>query len=81
MVSVTERKLTIKRVATVVSNYQENASAEDLKSLTKGCGRNCLGNCCLPGTCSRCLYMLLRCYLFEISECCKLYLLYLGETM
>lgn len=48
MVSVTERKLTIKRVATVVSNYQENASAEDLKTLAKGCGRNCLGNCCLP---------------------------------
>ncbi|KAG0499786.1 hypothetical protein HPP92_004477 [Vanilla planifolia] len=31
--------LTIKRVPTVLSNYQENAS---------GCGRNCLGSCCLP---------------------------------
>ncbi|KAL6325952.1 hypothetical protein AAG906_038443 [Vitis piasezkii] len=34
--------LTIKRVPTVVSNYQEEAS----ESL--GCGRNCLGHCCLP---------------------------------
>ncbi|KAG9449520.1 hypothetical protein H6P81_009485 [Aristolochia fimbriata] len=30
--------LTIKRVPTVVSNYQEDG----------GCGRNCLGKCCLP---------------------------------
>ncbi|XP_057784301.1 GDP-L-galactose phosphorylase 2-like [Salvia miltiorrhiza] len=48
MVSVLETKLTIKRVATVVSNYQENASAEDLKTMAQGCGRNCLGSCCLP---------------------------------
>lgn len=34
--------LTIKRVPTVVSNYQED-SGEPL-----GCGRNCLGKCCLP---------------------------------
>ncbi|CAA7396704.1 unnamed protein product [Spirodela intermedia] len=33
--------LTIKRVPTVVSNFQE--TAESL-----GCGRNCLGKCCLP---------------------------------
>lgn len=31
--------LTIKRVPTVVSNYQEDP---------QGCGRNCLGHCCLP---------------------------------
>ncbi|XP_061370247.1 GDP-L-galactose phosphorylase 2-like [Gastrolobium bilobum] len=36
--------LTIKRVATVVSNYQEDDS--DKGSL--GCGRNCLSSCCLP---------------------------------
>lgn len=30
--------LTIKRVPTVLSNYQEDS----------GCGRNCLGRCCLP---------------------------------
>jgi hypothetical protein len=36
-----EMKLTIRRVPTVVSNYQEDAAA--------GCGRNCLGDCCLPG--------------------------------
>lgn len=34
--------LTIRRVATVVSNYQEEV-AEAL-----GCGRSCLGSCCLP---------------------------------
>jgi GDP-L-galactose phosphorylase len=34
--------LTIKRVPTVVSNYQEEESAEPI-----GCGRNCLGKCCL----------------------------------
>ncbi|PIM98258.1 putative hydrolase (HIT family) [Handroanthus impetiginosus] len=43
-----ERILTIKRVPTVVSNYQENASSDDLKSKAQGCGRNCLGKCCLP---------------------------------
>lgn len=37
--------LTIKRVPTVVSNYQEDASQD---TLTVGCGRNCLGKCCLP---------------------------------
>lgn len=37
-----DRTLTIKRVPTVVSNYQEDG--EQL-----GCGRNCLGKCCLLG--------------------------------
>ncbi|KAK9115301.1 hypothetical protein Syun_022098 [Stephania yunnanensis] len=36
--------LTIKRVPTVVSNYQEESSE------STGCGRNCLGNCCLPNS-------------------------------
>ncbi|OVA01732.1 hypothetical protein BVC80_9071g63 [Macleaya cordata] len=35
--------LTIKRVPTVVSNYQEDVAPENV-----GCGRNCLGKCCLP---------------------------------
>ncbi|GAV89546.1 hypothetical protein CFOL_v3_32960 [Cephalotus follicularis] len=35
--------LTIKRVPTVVSNYQEESSEK-----VGGCGRNCLGQCCLP---------------------------------
>ncbi|KAF7048190.1 hypothetical protein CFC21_056995 [Triticum aestivum] len=35
-----EMKLTIKRVPTVLSNYQEEGGG--------GCGRNCLGDCCLP---------------------------------
>lgn len=34
--------LTIKRVPTVVSNYQEEGLDEPI-----GCGRNCLGKCCL----------------------------------
>ncbi|KAL6010150.1 Phosphate metabolism transcription protein [Asimina triloba] len=34
--------LTIKRVPTVVSNYQEDPVE------TVGCGRKCLGKCCLP---------------------------------
>ncbi|KAJ6811063.1 GDP-L-galactose phosphorylase 1-like [Iris pallida] len=34
--------LTIKRVPTVLSNYQEDAAP------AAGCGRNCLGDCCLP---------------------------------
>ncbi|KAJ6797286.1 GDP-L-galactose phosphorylase 1-like [Iris pallida] len=37
--------LTIKRVPTVVSNYQEDAPAA---AAGGGCGRNCLGKCCLP---------------------------------
>ncbi|GER28249.1 GDP-L-galactose phosphorylase 1 [Striga asiatica] len=40
--------LTIKKVPTVVSNYQENASSDDLKAKAEGCGRNCLRKCCLP---------------------------------
>ncbi|RLN30061.1 GDP-L-galactose phosphorylase 2-like [Panicum miliaceum] len=38
-----EMKLTIRRVPTVVSNYQEDADKP-----RAGCGRNCLGHCCLP---------------------------------
>ncbi|PHT56691.1 GDP-L-galactose phosphorylase 1 [Capsicum baccatum] len=37
--------LTIKRVPTVVSNYQEDVL---LESNVVGCGRKCLGKCCLP---------------------------------
>lgn len=39
-----EMKLTIKRVPTVVSNYQEDAGERP----RGGCGRSCLGHCCLP---------------------------------
>ncbi|KAI4299582.1 hypothetical protein L6164_033027 [Bauhinia variegata] len=35
--------LTIKRVPTVLSNYQE----DDSDKVSIGCGRNCLGQCCL----------------------------------
>jgi hypothetical protein len=34
--------LTIKRVETVVSMHQQ-------LDQTPGCGRDCLGNCCIPG--------------------------------
>ncbi|OMO95634.1 GDP-L-galactose phosphorylase 1-like protein [Corchorus olitorius] len=37
--------LAIKRVATVLSNYQDDGY--EIQEV--GCGRNCLGNCCLPG--------------------------------
>ncbi|XP_021737084.1 GDP-L-galactose phosphorylase 1-like [Chenopodium quinoa] len=39
---VLDRTLTIKRVPTVLSNYQEEGDVGKL-----GCGRNCLGKCCL----------------------------------
>ncbi|MCW1887902.1 GDP-L-galactose phosphorylase, partial [Luteolibacter flavescens] len=41
-------KLTIKRVPTVVSNYQEDAAATAGERPRAGCGRDCLGDCCLP---------------------------------
>lgn len=40
--------LTIKRVPTAVSNYQENAPLEDHEIVKLGCGGNCLRSCCLP---------------------------------
>ncbi|KAL0362293.1 UNVERIFIED_CONTAM: GDP-L-galactose phosphorylase 1 [Sesamum calycinum] len=40
--------LSIKRVPTVVSNYQKE-EAEDGARHATGCGRNCLRSCCLPG--------------------------------
>ncbi|KAH7533834.1 hypothetical protein FEM48_Zijuj04G0173700 [Ziziphus jujuba var. spinosa] len=42
--------LTIKRVATVVSNYQEEGSGTGLDQRALGCGRNCLAKCCLPAS-------------------------------
>ncbi|XVF71447.1 hypothetical protein PTKIN_Ptkin12aG0038200 [Pterospermum kingtungense] len=39
--------LTIKRVAKVLSNYQDDDAYENQQV---GCGRNCLGNCCLPAS-------------------------------
>lgn len=38
--------LSIKRVPTVVSNYQKEGSDE---SPAEGCGRNCLKSCCIQG--------------------------------
>lgn len=41
-----ERTLTIKRVPTVLSNYQEEDGGGGVVE-NLGCGRNCLGKCCL----------------------------------
>ncbi|KAM7492728.1 hypothetical protein LguiA_035649 [Lonicera macranthoides] len=40
--------LRIKRVPTVVSNYQKEEGEEGSRRLA-GCGRNCLNKCCIPG--------------------------------
>nr|CAD1818181.1 unnamed protein product [Ananas comosus var. bracteatus] len=40
--------LTIKRVPTVVSNYQEDTVDDAGAAEPVGCGRSCLGRCCLP---------------------------------
>ncbi|KAK8643973.1 hypothetical protein V6N13_013250 [Hibiscus sabdariffa] len=40
--------LRIKRVPTVVSNYQKD-EAEDVARRSGGCGKNCLKSCCIPG--------------------------------
>lgn len=39
--------LRIKRVPTILSNYQKDDADEG--GPARGCGRNCLRNCCLPG--------------------------------
>lgn len=45
-----ENMLTIKRVATVLSNYQEEEEEDIDSEIIVGCGKKCLGKCCLPGT-------------------------------
>jgi hypothetical protein len=40
-----EKMLSIKRVPTVVSNYQKDEDAP-----VSGCGRNCLKSCCIKGS-------------------------------
>ncbi|KAH1063178.1 hypothetical protein J1N35_028165 [Gossypium stocksii] len=40
--------LRIKRVPTVVSNYQKD-EADDTARRSSGCGKNCLKSCCIPG--------------------------------
>ena len=42
--------LKIKRVPTVVSNYQKDEADEGRRA--GGCGRNCLNKCCISGTLS-----------------------------
>ncbi|GFZ18888.1 GDP-L-galactose phosphorylase 1 [Actinidia rufa] len=51
MLNTATQMLTIRRVPTVVSNYQEDVSEDpqfQSDSETLGCGRNCLSKCCLP---------------------------------
>ncbi|XP_039057258.1 GDP-L-galactose phosphorylase 1-like isoform X2 [Hibiscus syriacus] len=40
--------LRIKRIPTVVSNYQKD-EAKDAARRSVGCGKNCLRSCCIPG--------------------------------
>ncbi|XP_062104869.1 GDP-L-galactose phosphorylase 2-like [Humulus lupulus] len=40
--------LTVKKVPTVVSNYQDDGSKSISDQSVLGCGRNCLGKCCFP---------------------------------
>ncbi|KAL6543144.1 Phosphate metabolism transcription protein [Orobanche hederae] len=42
--------LRIKRVPTVVSNYQKEEAEDGGARHAIGCGRNCLRSCCLPGS-------------------------------
>ncbi|KAL3644099.1 Phosphate metabolism transcription protein [Castilleja foliolosa] len=42
--------LKIKRVPTVVSNYQKEDVDDDGAHHASGCGRNCLRSCCIPGS-------------------------------
>ncbi|GER43918.1 GDP-L-galactose phosphorylase 1 [Striga asiatica] len=42
--------LRIKRVPTVVSNYQKEEAEDVGARQASGCGRNCLRSCCLPGS-------------------------------
>ncbi|KAL3636753.1 Phosphate metabolism transcription protein [Castilleja foliolosa] len=42
--------LRIKRVPTVVSNYQKEEADDGGARHASGCGRNCLRSCCLPGS-------------------------------
>ncbi|KAK8983389.1 hypothetical protein V6N11_073807 [Hibiscus sabdariffa] len=41
-------QLSIKRVPTVVSNYQKD-EAEETARPSSGCGKNCFRSCCIPG--------------------------------
>lgn len=63
--------LKIKRVPTVVSNYQKDEA--DDGSRRGGCGRNCLKECCIHGN---------YCFppnIFEcMNECCCSSLLFFG---
>lgn len=53
--------LRIKRVPTVVSNYQKEETEEAAAAARRvsGCGRNCLNKCCIQGACLKCLYEIL----------------------
>lgn len=59
-----EKMLSIKRVPTVVSNYQK-----DEGDSVSGCGRNCLKSCCIQG--SVLLNFDFWCFVFEL--CMMLY--------
>lgn len=50
--------LKIKRVPTVVSNYQKEEGSEAPRTVG-GCGRNCLKACCIQGICFFVFFVLL----------------------
>jgi hypothetical protein len=58
--------LRIKRVPTVVSNYQKDESEEAARR-EGGCGRNCLNKCCIQGICCIAFACQLINYLFIFS--------------
>lgn len=50
MFGLVKMMLKIKRVPTVVSNYQKEEVGEAAPRTVGGCGRNCLKSCCIQGT-------------------------------
>jgi len=57
--------LKIKRVPTVVSNYQKDETVEE-----GGCGRNCLSKCCINGTFYRAGKVLLFVWIWILLTFC-----------
>lgn len=66
--------LRIKRVPTIVSNYQKEEGEEGARR-GGGCGRNCLNSCCIPGFCSN-SFLILYMNLVLVMCFCFYFLLY-----
>lgn len=59
--------LRIKRVPTIVSNFQKEEGEDGARRV--GCGRNCLDKCCLQGT-SLDAFFVLKLVLFCALKSC-----------